>query len=96
MRGMNNYVPSSRYLQDMSYLRLKELTLGFTLPAKITDRVKIDRARIYFSAYNLWEHIGSYIPVDPESQTTTNSYFVSYGNAIPLSRSYSFGIQITL
>jgi len=95
LRGINNYVPSSRYLQDMTYLRLKELTLGFTLPTGITERVKIQRMRIYFSAYNLWEHIGSYIPVDPESQTTSNTGFVSYGNDIPLSRSYSFGLQIT-
>jgi TonB-linked SusC/RagA family outer membrane protein len=96
LRGINNYVPSSRYVQDMRYLRLKELTLGFTLPSKITNRVKIDRARIYFSAYNLWEWIGSYVPVDPESTTTSNTGFVSYGNDIPQSRSYSFGLQITL
>ena len=95
LRGINNYVPSSRYLQDMTYLRLKELTLGFTLPSSITERWKIQLMRVYFSAYNLWEHIGSYIPVDPESQTTSNTGFVSYGNDIPNSRSYSFGIQIT-
>jgi TonB-linked SusC/RagA family outer membrane protein len=95
LRGINNYVPSSRYLQDMTYLRLKELTLGFTLPSRITERARIQQLRIYFSGYNLWEHIGSYIPVDPESQTTPSTGFVSYGNAIPLSRSYSFGLQIT-
>jgi hypothetical protein len=79
----------------MTYLRLKELTLGFTIPSRITEKVRIQQLRIYFSAYNLWEHIGSYIPVDPESQTTPSTGFVSYGNAIPLSRSYSFGLQIT-
>jgi len=95
LRGINNYVPSSRYLQDMTYIRLKELTIGFTLPTSITERVKIQLLRIYFSAYNLWEHIGSYIPVDPESQTTASTGFVSYGNDLPISRSYSFGLQIT-
>jgi TonB-linked SusC/RagA family outer membrane protein len=95
LRGINNYVPSSRYLQDMTYLRLKELTVGFTLPSEVTQRWRIQQLRIYFSGYNLWEHIGSYIPVDPESQTTSNTGFVSYGNDIPQSRSYSFGLQIT-
>jgi len=95
LRGINNYVPSSRYLQNMTYLRLKELTIGFTLPSSITERIKIQHLRIYFSGYNLWERIGSYIPVDPESQTTSSTGFVSYGNDIPQSRSYSFGLQIT-
>jgi hypothetical protein len=94
--GNNNYVPQSRYLQDMAYLRLKELTLGFTVPSKIVERVRISRARIYFSAYNIWEWIASFCPVDPESTTNNSSGYNFYGNDIPLSRSYSFGLQVTL
>ena len=93
---MNNYVPQSMYLQDMRYLRLKELTLGFTVPAKITGRVKIDRMRIYFTAYNLCEWVASFVPVYPESATNNSAGYNFYGNDVPFSRSYSFGLQITL
>ncbi len=48
LRGINNYVPSSRYLQDMTYMRLKELTVGFTLPTNITERVKIQHGEYIF------------------------------------------------
>ncbi len=96
MQGQNNYVPQSGYLQDMSYIRWKELTLGFTVPQNIVNRVKISNMRIYFAAYNLWEHIASFCPMDPESQFNTNTWFNFYGNDLPLTRSYSFGIQVTL
>lgn len=49
----NGTNPSSRYLSDGSYLRLKTLTFGYTLPKALTDRIKLDRVRVYFSAQNL-------------------------------------------
>ncbi|HFA48423.1 MAG TPA: TonB-dependent receptor [Bacteroidetes bacterium] len=96
MYGKNNYVPQSKYLQDLSYLRLKEISLGFTVPASAIERYSIDRLRIYFAAYNIMEWTNSFTPIDPES---TINYFGSlsfYGTQLPQSRSFSFGLQITL
>lgn len=44
---------NDRYLQNVGYCRLKNVTLGYTLPHKLTDRIKIDGIRIYFSGENL-------------------------------------------
>ena len=60
---------NSRYLQNLRYLRLKNLTVGYTIPAKVTGRAGLDKVRIYFSGENLacWsplKKITKYI--DPE------------------------------
>ena len=52
--GCNNYYPQSRYLTDMSYLRLKNVTVGYTLPKEWTRKAYIEKARIYFSGSNLF------------------------------------------
>ncbi len=95
-KGVNNYVPQSRYLQNLAYLRLKELTLGYAIPKSILEKVNIDKLRIYFSAYNVAESSKSFIPVDPETTTNSHSAFTFYGNSLPQSRSFSFGLQATL
>ncbi len=96
MNGINNLVPQSRYLQNLAYLRLKEISLGYTFPASLTKRVSIEKMRVYFSAYNVWEKTNSISHVDPESSTNPSSSFTFYGTNIPQSRSFSIGFQITL
>jgi len=96
MRGINNLVPQSRYLQNLSYFRLKDITLGYTLPSNFTERYRIEKLRVYFAAYNVWEKTGSFIPVDPESSVNGHGSYTFYGTSIPQSRSFSFGLQITL
>jgi TonB-linked SusC/RagA family outer membrane protein len=59
---------SSRWIYDGSYIRLKTLTLGYTLPKKVLSTVKISSARLYVSGYNLWTKT-DYIS-DPEVNTT--------------------------
>lgn len=59
---------SSRFIEDGSYMRLKNLTLGYNLPNNWTSRVKISNARIYASATNLWT-LTSYTGGDPEVST---------------------------
>ncbi|MDR1454075.1 MAG: SusC/RagA family TonB-linked outer membrane protein, partial [Tannerella sp.] len=46
--------PQTGYLQDASYLRLKNLTVGYTLPASLTQKFHVDRLRVYVSAENLF------------------------------------------
>ncbi|NLR91691.1 MULTISPECIES: SusC/RagA family TonB-linked outer membrane protein [Flammeovirga] len=57
--------PSSRYLEDGSYLRLRNLSFGYRLPNKLTEKMNIKNARIYFSGDNLWTLTG-YSGMDPE------------------------------
>ncbi|MEN8249532.1 MAG: TonB-dependent receptor [Bacteroidota bacterium] len=95
-RGVNNYVPQTRYLQNLAYLRLKELTVGYSFPKAIIDRINIQKLRVYFSGYNIIEWSGSFIPVDPESTPNSSGSFPYYGNSLPQSRSFSFGLQVTL
>ncbi|MEN7549713.1 TonB-dependent receptor [Rapidithrix thailandica] len=63
---------SSRFVEDASYLRLKTLTLGYTLPKGFVDRYKLSNARIYVSASNLFT-LSDYSGVDPEVNTFDGS-----------------------
>ena len=94
--GQNNYIPQSRYLQDMSYLRVKNITVGYTLPADITKKAFIQRARIYFSGENLFFLHRANTSFDPEIVTTEWSGANTIGRTNPIQRTYSFGIQLTL
>ena len=66
--GCHNYYPQTKYLVDMSYLRLKNITLGYTLPENWTRKAFIDKLRVYGSVNNLCLlHKGSGdLPIDPE------------------------------
>lgn len=97
--GRNNFYPQSRYLVNMAYLRLKNLTVGYSLPAELASRIYLQKARIYFSGNNLAELINkSKAPVDPEVNDKESG--VSLGNATwgridPMFRTVSFGLQLT-
>lgn len=70
------------------YIRLKNLTFGYTIPKYITEKVNIDRVRVFFSGDNLFVLSGLYehYNVDPEGLG---------GGSYPLQRSYSFGLNVT-
>ncbi len=99
--GCNNYVPQDKYLINMAYLRLKNLTVGYTLPQKWTRKATIEKVRIYASFNNLADlvnHTAKY-GFDPEvSQGRESAVFANaaYARTTPLMRSYSFGLQVTL
>ena len=82
-----NRVTQTRYLQDASYLRLKNLTIGYTLPRALLERWKIDNIRLYMSGQNLLTFDHLFDIYDPET--------VNIG-AYPLQKSISFGLNITL
>ena len=84
-------VPSDQYLQNIAYLRLKNLTFGYTLPKKLTDKINIGSVRFYFSGENLhyWSKLHSAY-IDPE-MAQTNTQMRIY----PWQKSYMFGIDIT-
>ena len=86
----------------MSYLRLKNVTLGYTFPKEWTRKAFIEKARIYFSGSNLFLlHKGSGdLPVDPEINANPSSNsdgsYGTWGRVAPITRNFSFGIQVTL
>lgn len=92
-----NYLPNSRYLLNMAYLRLKNLTFGYSLPRELLKKVNIEKVRVYFDGENLFEldKLGD-IPIDPELDWTTNTSADSrsFGRSYPYRRTISFGIQL--
>lgn len=91
-----NNVPSSHWVENGSYLRLKNLTIGYTLPASISNRLMLSRARIYISSQNLFT-ITKYSGLDPEIGIQNgNPIFNGVDNGVyPLSRFFTFGLNVT-
>ena len=79
---------STRFIEDGSYLRLKNLQIGYTLPKKVTEKFYCSRLRFYATASNLFTITG-YKGYDPEVGGG-----VDYGN-YPQSRTFTFGLNAT-
>ena len=92
-----NYVKNDRYLLNMAYLRLKNVTIGYTFPEKLMKRIYISRLRVFASGENLFEfdHLGDN-PIDPELAHTdlTSGDARAFGRAYPYRRTFSFGVQL--
>lgn len=79
--------PQTRYLQNFAYIRLKNLTIGYTLPQTIMKKLQLSRVRVYFSGENLFDKSGVKFNLDPEALS---------GNVYPFQKTYSFGLNVTL
>jgi TonB-linked SusC/RagA family outer membrane protein len=92
-----NFLPQTKYLLNMAYTRLKNLTLGYSLPESLIGKAHLQKARIYISGENLMEFTKLNVPVDPETDYTTPGLNDpnTFGRIYPYSRNYSFGIQVT-
>jgi TonB-linked SusC/RagA family outer membrane protein len=90
----NNFYPQTKYLLNLAYLRLKTLTLGYTLPASLVKKYGIDKFRVYVEGMNLLTFAQNKIPIDPEitDQSSTGGW---YGVATPFTKTYSFGVQLS-
>lgn len=96
--GCHNYYPQTKYLVNMSYLRLKNITLGYTLPKFLIKKAYLEKVRIYGSVNNLCLlHKGSGdLPIDPEVNAGQGLLsYGTWGRTYPITRSWSFGIQVT-
>ena len=89
-----NWVCSDIYVQDGSYLRLKNISLGYTLPRNITKKVNIERFRVYVRAENLFTWT-KYWGFDPEIGTSSTSMGVDYG-VYPQARIFTVGCNLSL
>ncbi|SHE37719.1 TonB-linked outer membrane protein, SusC/RagA family [Fodinibius roseus] len=94
-----NKRPSTRWIEDGSYLRLKNIQLGYNMPVSTLDAVSggtIRNLRLYVAAYNLFTFTG-YPGWDPEigSQNNTLTNGIDYGQ-YPAARSFRIGLQVDL
>lgn len=92
-----NVRPSTRWIEDGSYLRLKNIIIGYTVPNKVLQSVTggaISSFRLYISSQNLLTFTG-YDGWDPEigSKNTTLTNGIDYGQ-YPAARSFQFGLQV--
>jgi hypothetical protein len=97
-----NMQVNDRYLLNMAYLRLKNVTLGYTFPAKWMNKANIQKLRLYVSLENFltFDHLNG-LPVDPEVMPGVSFYNSSNYNSgraalgTPAFKTASFGLQIT-
>ncbi len=89
---------SSRYIEDGSYIRIKNLTLGYTFPKKWVSKARIENIRLYCNIQNLYTFT-KYSGYDPEvGASTQDSTGLTYGidnGRYPSPTMYSFGLNIT-
>lgn len=85
-------VNNDMYLQNIAYLRFKNLTVGYNFPASLLSRVKVQALRVYVSAENLhtWSKMDTDY-LDPEEVVTDPT-----GRTYPMAKTFSAGIQLTL
>jgi TonB-linked SusC/RagA family outer membrane protein len=95
--AIGDNVASSQYIENGSYLKLKNATIGYTFPKSVISKIGASKLRVYFSTQNLFT-ITKYKGLDPELGTTDGS---ATQNGIdigtyPSSRFYTLGLNLTL
>lgn len=101
--GSRNYEPassnsySSRFLEDASFLRLKDITIGYALPSKAVRSIGLANARATFTAANLIT-LTKYSGPDPEANSATDRALVQGMdfNSVPQPVSFLLGLNVTL
>lgn len=93
----NGQQASTRYLEESDFIRLRNLTLGYTLPTKTTKKFFVERLRIYFSGFNMLTFT-DYNGYDPESTADINGNSdievgIDFYSA-PAAQTYTIGLNI--
>lgn len=88
---------NDRYLQNVRYMRLKNLTVGYTLPVELTQKVGVEQARIYFSGENLYywsplKKITQYVDPEAAISRSNDAYNETF---YPWQKTFMFGVDIT-
>lgn len=94
--GGNGTANSTRYLDGASFVRLRNVNLGYTLPDGLTQRMGISRLRVYFTAFNLLTFT-NYEGYDPESRSDAGEVAMSRGidfYSAPQAKTYSLGVNV--
>ena len=92
--GGNNYRVSDRFIQNGDFIRLRSISLGYTLPSSITSKAKIDRVRFYVTGTNIWTK-QKYSGYSPEFPNGGNSYEVGFDyGGYPIAKTWLGGIEV--
>lgn len=83
-----NTRPSDRFVEDGSYLRIKNITLGYTMPTQIMQKIKLSSARVYISGQNIFT-LTNYSGFDPEVGVNGID-----NNVYPVTRTFTVGINL--
>ncbi len=83
--GKDIAINQTRYLQDASYLRIKNITIGYTLPKELTLKARLERVRFYLTGDNIFEFTKLSKNYDPEILGTSH----------PMQRIFSFGLNLS-
>ena len=87
---------NSRFLEDASFIRLKSLNIGYTIPRRISSRLKLETVRVYFAGTNLWL-LTKYTGPDPEANVTGIQTIQGLDlGTPPQPRTVQFGLNVTL
>ena len=86
-----NRKAQSRYVLNTSYIRLKNISIGYTLPASLVNKWKLQNLRVYVTGENLWTGTGLTDLFDPETISSNPAGRIKY----PMSAVYSFGLSVT-
>jgi len=86
----------TKYLQNAAYIRLKDLTVSYSLPKSWISKLQLEQVRVFFSGQNLWEASGlkPYLNVDMVDAKNSSGYATD-GKIYPFSRTLSCGLNIT-
>lgn len=93
----NGNQPSSRFIVDGSFVRLRTINFGYNLPSKIVKKAKLDRVRLYVSALNLLTFTNNYPLWDPEVNADSFDSNIAKGNDFytpPQPKTILFGINV--
>lgn len=86
----NNYQISDFFVEDGSYMRLKVLQIGYTLPKQMLNKIGIDNIRLYLQGENLFT-VTNYTGYDPEVGTRNGLDSGTY----PQARTFTFGVNVS-
>jgi len=93
--GLNN-IFSSRIIEDGSFLRLKTIQFGYTIPSKLIKKTGVTSIYLYGSAQNVFTWT-NYSGIDPEVSTYNNPLSPAYDySAYPKARVIVFGLKLTI
>jgi hypothetical protein len=91
--GGYNFTPSDRFIQDGSFIRLRSLTIGYTLPARLSEKAYMQQLRVYVKGSNLYTltRFTGYTPEIGSYDVLSNG--IDYG-AYPITSAYSIGVNL--
>ncbi|MGB5988688.1 MAG: SusC/RagA family TonB-linked outer membrane protein [Marinifilaceae bacterium] len=98
--GHNSSIsPSTLFLEDASYLRLRDVNLSYSLPSFLLKKMHIENLTFSVKAHNLWTYAPNFSGPDPEvgegGERQRSSYGTIYDYTYPATSSYTFGLAIT-